>query len=124
MGEYIVLLICELLCPITMLILGLFIWRFPAEYKSMFGYHTTAAERSPEAWAAAQGYFGMRLVISQIPVIIIMVVTWVVSCVILKLSEEAVDGIAMVITIVPIVVVFIVAGMTESMLKKYFGSKQ
>ena len=124
MGEYVVLLICELLCPLTMLLIGVFLWRFPAEYKSMFGYHTAAAERSPEAWAAAQGYFGIRMVIAQIPVIIIMVVTWVISCVIMKLGEDAVAAIAMVLTAVPIVVVFIVVGMTERMLKKYFGSNK
>lgn len=122
MGEYVVMLICELLCPVTMLLLGLFIWCFPAEYRSMFGYHTTAAERSPEAWAAAQAYFGTRMIISQIPVIVIMVVSWVISCVLLKLSEEAVAVIVMVMTAVPIVVVFVVVVMTESMLKKYFGN--
>ncbi len=124
MGEYIVLLICELLCPLTMLLIGLFIWRFPAEYRSMFGYHTTAAERSPEAWAAAQGYFGIRMVIAQIPIIVIMVVSWVISCVILKLSEDAVAAIAMVLTAVPVIVVFVVAGMTEKMLKRCFGNSK
>ncbi len=121
MGEYVVLLICELLCPLTMLLIGLFIWRFPAEYKSMFGYHSTAAERSPEAWAAAQVYFGIRMVIAQIPVIVIMVVSWVITCVVMKLSEDAVAAVAMVLTAIPIIVVFIVVGMTERMLKNHFG---
>ena len=124
MGEYVVLLICELLCPLTMLLIGVFLWRFPAEYRSIWGYHTTAAERSPEAWAAAQGYFGMRMVIAQIPVIIIMVVTWVISCVIMKLGEDAVAAIAMVLTAVPMIVVFVVVGMTEKMLKRCFGSSK
>ncbi len=124
MGEYVVMLICELLCPLTMLLLGLFLWRFPAEYRSIWGYHTTAAESSHEAWAAAQVYFGIRMVIAQIPVIVIMVVSWVISCVILKLSEDAVAAIAMVITAVPMIVVFIVVGMTERMLKKYFGKQE
>lgn len=122
MGEYVVILICELLCPVTMLLLGLFLWRSPAQYRSMFGYHSTAAERSPEAWAAAQAYFGTRLLISQIPVMVIMIVSWVISCVIMKLGEEAVAAIAMVMTAIPIIVVFVVVGMTESMLKKYFGN--
>lgn len=121
MGEYVVMLICELLCPLTMLLLGLFLWRFPAEYRSIFGYHTKAAESSPEAWSAAQGYFGVRLMLTQIPVIIIITVTWVITCIIMKLSEDMIAAISTVLIFIPISSVFIAMGMTEHMLKKYFG---
>lgn len=49
MDNNVILMLESLIIPITMMITALFIWKFPAEFRGFFAYHTVYAEKSPAA---------------------------------------------------------------------------
>ena len=77
MGENVILMITSMSEPIIIMITALIIWKLPAEYKGIWAYHTTYAEKSPEAWAAAQRYFGKIGFFSNLAALVLTIIAFV-----------------------------------------------
>ncbi len=118
MSQNITLLLCELILPIIFIITGLYLWKLTPPYKGM-GYHTTAAERSPEAWAAAQKFSGFRMVIFNIPLLILTAISWVL-CIVFKADEDIMALATTIKTAVGVILMLVIIIMTESMLRHCF----
>lgn len=119
MNDNVVTAVVNMFLPLTMLGLGLMIWRTRPGYRDLFGYHTTWAEKSEEAWNFAQELFGrlctitfaiasfLTLIAGLIPVIAHMDEAWV----------SIISGIVCFVDLIPLfVIIFIV----EGKLKKNF----
>ena len=111
-------LILTLILPVSFLITGGIMWRFPAQYKGL-GYHTTLAESSPAAWAYAQRLCARLLTIGHIPVLMLTAAV-IIVCAVLKVSESTAVALTLVVTAVQTVVVFALLFTVEAKLKKKF----
>lgn len=119
MNDNVVIAVANMLTPLTMLGLGLMIWRTRPGYRDLFGYHTTWAEKSEEAWNFAQELFGrlctitfaiasfLTLIAGLIPVIARPLESW----------GTIIGGLVSFLDLIPLfVIIFIV----EGKLKKNF----
>ena len=70
-------MVSSLSVPVTMMLTALVIWRFPAEYKGVWAYHTVYSEKSPEAWAAAQNYFGKIGFFTNLAALVLTIIAFV-----------------------------------------------
>lgn len=117
MGEKIIIAVCNMLTPLTMLGLGLLIWKTRPPYGDMFGYRTTQSQKSPEAWALAQALFGRYCTLSFA---VLSALTLIASLVpiIFTLGELAGMWIITVVNMVNFIAVFVVIGVTDHTVKK------
>ena len=118
MGDNVIMMVVSTLCPITMIITALVIWKFPAEYKGM-GYHSSYAEKSPAAWTAAQYYFGKIGVFTNLAALVLSIAAYV-PVFIIDSFESKGGVVCMIVTMAQIAVVFVDMFATEGMLKKHF----
>lgn len=117
MGEKIIIAVCNMLTPLTMLGLGLLIWKTRPPYGDIFGYRTTQSQKSPEAWALAQALFGRYCTLSFA---VLSALTLIASLVpiIFTLGELAGMWIFTVVNMVNFIAVFVVIGVTDHTVKK------
>lgn len=119
MGENVIIMVVSAMCPITIMITALVIWKFPAEYKGIWAYHTAYAEKSPEAWAAAQHYFGKIGFFSNLAALILTIIAFVPVLVVERFQSYG-TVVCMIVTIVQMAVLFVDIFVVEGMLKKHF----
>ena len=117
MGEKIIIAVCNMLTPLTMLGLGLLIWKTRPPYQDIFGYRTTQSQKSPEAWALAQVFFGKYCTLSFAVLSALTLIASVVS-IIVKHSELVGMWIFTVVNMVNFIAVFVVIGVTDHTVKK------
>lgn len=117
MGEKVIIAVCNMLLPLTMLGLGLMIWKTRPPYGDIFGYRTTQSQKNPEAWALAQALFGKYCTRTYL---ILSGLTLIASIVpiIFKLDELAGMWMFTVVNIVNFISVFVVIGVTDHTVKK------
>ena len=87
MGENVIMMVCCMLAPLTVMGAALVLWRFPPGYKQL-GYHSSFAEKSPQTWAAAQQLFGVIGFFSNLAVLVLTVIAFVII-IALKMDESA-----------------------------------
>lgn len=113
MTDSVVIAIVNMLTPLTMLGLGLMIWRTRPEYRSLFGYHTTWAEKTEETWNFAQELFGRLCTITYAIMSALTLIAGLIP-VIARLDEgwvTIINGIASFVDLIPLfVIIFIVEG--------------
>lgn len=117
MGEKIIIAVCNMLTPLTMLGLGLLIWKTRPPYQDIFGYRTTQSQKSPEAWALAQALFGKYCTLSFGVLSALTLIASVVS-IIVKHNELVGMWIFTVVNMVNFISVFVVIGVTDHVVKK------
>lgn len=113
------MLICALLTPVSMMIIGrAFIKRPPKEINDFYGYHTKRSCQSQEAWKFAHEYCGNIWRIAGL----IMLPISVAGMLLFFSSDIDIIGIAGgVITCVQLVVMCLLFIPVEAALKKKFG---
>lgn len=119
MGDNVTLMLESLILPVTMMLTALFIWKFPAEFRGLFAYHTVYAEKSPATWAAAQYYFGKVGFFSNLAALVLSIAAYV-PVFIIDSFESKGGVVCMIVTMVQVAVVFVDMFATEGMLKKHF----
>ena len=117
MGEKVIIAVCNMLTPLTMLGLGLMIWKTRPPYGDILGYRTSQSQKSPEAWALAQALFGRYCTLSFA---VLSALTLIASFVpiIFKLDELAEMWIFTVVNMVNFIAVFVVIGVTDHTVKR------
>lgn len=118
MGDNVIMMVVSTLCPITMMITALVIWKFPAEYKGM-GYHSSYAEKSPAAWAAAQYYFGKISFFTNLAALVLSIAAFI-PVLVMEWFQNAGGVVCMIVTMAQVTVVFVDMFATEGMIKKHF----
>lgn len=119
MGDNVIIAVCNMLLPLTMLGLGLMIRLTKPGYGDAFGYRTTWSLKSKETWERAQGLFGglctkVYAVISFVSLI----------CGIIPIVggfDKDVSGIiACILNLVQFISVFVIIGVTDGIVKREF----
>lgn len=122
MGENVIFLFSSLLEPITIMITALVIWRFPAEYKGMWAYHTTWAEKSPAAWAFAQYAFGKIGFFSNLAALVLSIIAFV-PVLTMERFWHLGSLVCMIVTTAQVAVMFVDIFVVEGLLKKNFDKE-
>lgn len=117
MGEKVIIAVCNMLTPLTMLGLGLMILKTRPPYGDIFGYRTTQSRKSPEAWALAQALFGKYCTLSFAVLSALTLISSVLP-IIFSLDELAEMWIFTVVNLVDFISVFVVIGVTDHTVKK------
>lgn len=117
MGEKVIIAVCNMLTPLTMLGLGLLIWKTRPPYRDIFGYRTTQSQKSPEAWALAQALFGKYCTLSFAVLSALTLIASVLP-IVFSFDELAEMWIFTVVNLVDFISVFIVIGVTDHTVKK------
>ncbi len=118
MGENVIIAVCNMLLPLTMLGLGLVIWKTRPPFGDMFGYRTAQSLKSPEAWAAAQMLFGRYCTITYA---VLSGLTLAAGAASILFKVEDTGIIIMAVNLVDFAAFFVVVGVTDRIVKKHFN---
>ncbi len=119
MGEKILMAVCDMFLPLTMLGLGLMVWKTHPPYGDIFGYRTTRLQKSPEAWTAAQELFGRICTTTYAVLCGITLIAGVVP-IVFKLDGLVVGWIATGVNLIDFLALFVIIGIVEKTLKREF----
>lgn len=118
MSEKVILTVCNMFLPLTILGLGLMVWKTHPPFGDMFGYRTTQSQKSPEAWNMAQALFGKSCTLTYAVLSFITLIASLVP-IFFKVDETAADWIFTAVNIVNFVTLFVLIFITDSKVKKY-----
>lgn len=119
MTNNIICAIVNMLLPLTMLAIGLIIWRTCPEYCSLFAYHTTWAEKTEETWKFAQENFGRICTIVFAVTSALTLIAGLIP-VIARLDESWGTIITGLVSFVDLIPLFVIIFIVEGKLKKNF----
>lgn len=119
MSENIIWMLESLIIPVTLMLTAFFIWKFPAEFRGMFSYHTIYAEKSPAAWAAAQNYFGKIGFFSNLAALILTIIAFVPVLIVERFQNYG-GVVCIFITAAQVVLILVDIFIVEGLLKKNF----
>lgn len=120
MGEKVIIAVCNMLLPLTILGLGLMVWKTHPPFGDMFGYRTAQSQKSPEAWELAQALFGRNCTLTYAVLSALTLIASVIP-IIFKLDELVVMWIFTIVNLTDFIALFIVIGVTDSKVKKLSG---
>ena len=119
MGDKIIIAVCNMLLPLTILGLGLMVWKTHPPFGDLFGYRTTQSQKSPEAWELAQALFGRNCTLTYAVLCALTLIASIVP-IIFNLDDLVVMWILTVANLVDFIALFVVIGVTDSTVKKHF----
>lgn len=117
LSENVIYCIANMLLPVTLLMLGLVIWRTIPPYGSILGYKTSRSVKNPTLWDSAQHYFGKNCTITY-TVLSVITLTAVLASIFGTFDEKALVIICTTAVIVNVAALFTVIGIVECKLKK------
>ncbi len=121
MGEKVIIAVCNMLTPLTMLGLGLMIWKTRPPYGDIFGYRTTQSQKSPEAWELAQALFGKYCTLTYAVLSGLTLIAGVVPIIFrLEPDDLAWTWIVTIVNLVNVIALFIVIGTVDHTVKKTY----
>lgn len=123
MGEKVIIAVCNIFLPLTILGLGLMVWKTHPPFGDMFGYRTTQSQKSPEAWELAQALFGRYCTLTYAVLSALTLIASVIP-IIFKLDELVVMWIFTIVNLVDFIALFVVIGVTDSKVKKLSGGSE
>ena len=120
MGETIIIAVVNMLTPLTLLGLGLVIWKTRPPFGDMFGYKSKQSLKSPEAWEIAQTVFGRYCTLTYA---VLSALTLFASLIplFIDLDDLGMSILVMAVNFVNVIAFAPVIGVTESTVKKYTG---
>lgn len=118
MGEMIIVAVVNMLTPLTLLGLGLVIWKTRPPFGDIFGYRTKQSQKSPEAWEIAQAVFGRYCTLTYA---VLSALTLIVGFVplFIKLDELWLSIFVLAVNFANVIALAVVIGVTESTVKKH-----
>lgn len=109
--------------PLTILGLGLMIWKTRPPFGDMFGYRTKQSQKSPEAWDMAQGLFGRYCTLTYAALSALTLIAGVILLV-FKVDDIVTSCMVAAVNIVDFTALFVVIGVTDSKVKKLSGGNE
>lgn len=119
MGEKIIIAVCDMLLPLTMLGLGLMIWLTKPGYGDAFGYRTTRSLKSKETWVRAQELFG-NLCTKSYAVLSFLTLLSGVAIIIADADDLALTIAVNAVNLVNFIALFVIIGITDGTVKREF----
>lgn len=119
MNDNMVTAVVNMFLPLTMLGMGLMIWRTKPGYRDLFGYRTTWAGKSEEAWDFAQELFG-RLCTKSFAIASFLTLVAGLIPVIARLDESWGTIICVVVSFADTILMFVIIFIVEEKLKRNF----
>ena len=117
MGDLVIMLVVGLLLPITMLGMGLLIWKTRPPFNDLFGYRTTYSQKNERLWDMGQELFGKYCTVTYTVILILSVL-----CGLLPIVFDIDHSIGQIINaamnLVQFFALFAVIGVTDRKLKK------
>lgn len=120
MGEKILVAVCNMFLPLTILGLGLMVWKTHPPFGDIFGYRTTQSQKSPEAWDMAQALFGKSCTLTYAVLSFFTLIAGLVP-IFFKVDEMTTTWIVTVANTVDFAALFVVIFITERKVKTYFN---
>lgn len=106
--------------PLTILGLGLMVWKTHPPFGDIFGYRTTQSQKSPEAWDMAQALFGKSCTLTYAVLSFFTLIAGLVP-IFFKVDEMTTTWIVTVANTVDFAALFVVIFITERKVKTYFN---
>lgn len=123
MGEKVIIAVCNMLLPLTMLGLGLMVRKTRPPFGDLFGYRTTQSLKSPESWKLAQALFGKYCTRTYLILCGLTLIASVLP-IVCSLDELAEMWIFTVVNLVDFISVFVVIGVTDHTVKKLLEERE
>lgn len=119
MVDNVIIAVCNMLLPLTMLGLGLMIWLTKPGYGDAFGYRTTWSLKSKETWERAQGLFG-GICTKVYAVLSVLTLISGVMPIIVNADEIALVIFVNAVNLVNFIALFVIIGVTDGIVKREF----
>ncbi len=119
MGDNVIIAVCNMLLPLTMLGLGLMIWLTKPGYGDAFGYRTTWSLKSKETWERAQGLFGGICTKVYAMLSVLTLISGVMP-IIVNADEIALVIFVNAVNLVNFIALFVIIGVTDGIVKREF----
>lgn len=119
MGDLVIMLVVGLLLPLTMLGLGLLIWKTHPPFNDITGYRTTWSQKNERLWNMGQELFGRYCTITYTVILVLSILCGVIP-IALRMDRYTAGLINASMYLVQFVSVFAVIGVTDSKLKRSF----
>lgn len=118
MSDNVILLLCVMIMPIIMMITGLVVWKFPAEYNGL-GYSTPMSQKNPLTWRMAQLVSGKSFFFCFLAALPVSIIAQSLP-IILHLSEEAGGTVCLAVTCAQVLLLIVPISITERTLRRHF----
>lgn len=122
MGDLVIMLVAGLLLPLTMLGLGLVIWRTRPPFNDIMGYRTSWSQKNERLWDMGQELFGRYCTITYAVILILSILCGVIP-IVLHMNKYTAGLINTAMYIVQFISVFAVIGATDGKLKRSFNEE-
>lgn len=116
-GELVIMFVVGLLTPLTMLGLGLMIWKTRPPFNDIMGYRTTYSQKNERLWNMGQELFGRYCTLTYIVILGLSIISGLLP-IVFKINGYIGGLINMAMYLVQFVSVFAVIGVTDGKLKK------
>lgn len=123
MGDLVILLVSSLFLPITMLILGLVVWRTRPPFNDIMGYRTTWSQKNERLWNMGQELFGRYCTITYAVISGISVIMSVIPM-IFDIDKLMISVMNSAMYLVQFTALFAVIGVTDGKLKRSFKQER
>ncbi len=120
MGEAVIIVVCNMLLPLTMLGLGLMIWLTKPGYGDAFGYRTTWSLKSKETWERAQRLFGRICTAAYAALSFLTLISGLIP-VIVRADKYVLGIVTGAASFVDFIALFVVIGVTDGIVKREFN---
>lgn len=117
MGDLVIMFVVGLLLPITMLGVGLLIWKTKPPFNDITGYRTTYSQKNERLWNMGQELFGRYCTITYAVILGLSIISGLLP-IVFKINRYAAVLINMGMYLVQFISVFAVIGVTDGKLKK------
>ncbi|MDE7230376.1 MAG: SdpI family protein [Oscillospiraceae bacterium] len=123
MGDLVIMLVCGLLLPLTMLGLGLLILKTRPPFNDIMGYRTTWSQKNERLWNMGQELFGRYCTITYIVILVLSILCGVIP-IALHMDRYTAGLINATMYLVQFVSVFAVIGVTDARLKRSYKKEE
>ena len=115
-------MIVGLMLPLTMLGMGLLIWKTKPPYKDMFGYNTTYSQKNERLWNMGQELFGRYCTITYSVITVLSILCGLIP-IVFDINFYIGELIEMIIYLAQFFSVFAVIGVTDGKLKRAMNNE-
>lgn len=123
MGDLVIMLVCGLLLPLTMLGLGLLIRKTRPPFNDIMGYRTTWSQKNERLWNMGQELFGRYCTITYIVILVLSILCGMIP-IALHMDKYTAGLINAAMYLVQFVSVFAVIGVTDGKLKSSYKKEE
>lgn len=117
MGDLVIMFAVGLLLPVTMLGIGLLIWKTRPPFNDITGYRTAYSQKNERLWNMGQELFGRYCTVTYAVILGLSIISGLLP-IVFKINRYVGELINMGMYMVQFISVFAVIGVTDGKLKK------